>query len=68
MAKYMNVNPMRLICFFKGHQYNAPVLHPDLLCYCQRCGKEMLNRSVHDIDPIDPDLLEELDRTTSRED
>jgi hypothetical protein len=47
-----------IICWFRGHQYEAPVFTANTLCFCQRCGKEIAGGSFEDLEPIDPDDLD----------
>lgn len=45
----------KLICKFKGHAYKAPYFDNYTLCFCQRCGKEIADRTFDDIETIPDD-------------
>lgn len=58
----------RIVCAFRGHQYGPAADTPwCYLCFCPRCDKEVLGRSMKDIDDLEPvpdwlrDEMEELD-------
>ncbi|HKI74981.1 MAG TPA: hypothetical protein VJ998_10070 [Pseudomonadales bacterium] len=51
----------RLICWFRGHRYEAPVLDGNSLCFCRRCSKEIADGSFEDLEPIDPADLDCFD-------
>jgi hypothetical protein len=52
----------QLRCGFRGHQYDAIVYMPDALYFCSCCGRELLNRSFDDIQPLTDAEVEELHR------
>jgi len=39
----------KLICAIKGHSYPCPFFTNDSLCFCERCGKEVADRTFDDI-------------------
>ena len=51
----------KMICKFKGHDYTAPTFNNFTLNFCTRCGKEVDDRTINDIDfpPVDYDLTDD---------
>ncbi len=50
----------RLICKFKGHRYPASAIMPGCALYfCERCGKEMFDRTFDDLREMGPMTDEE---------
>ncbi len=50
-----------LVCHFKGCSYQAPFFYSNCLYFCDRCGKEMLNRGWDDIEPMTDEDRETLE-------
>jgi len=42
----------KLICIWKGHDFPCPTLNAYTLCFCQRCGKEIADRTFDDLEPL----------------
>lgn len=45
----------KIICKFKGHDYPCLTFDNFSLCHCQRCGKEVADRTFDDILPVPDD-------------
>ena len=53
----------RLVCRVRGHDFRAPVITANTLCFCSRgCGKEIADRTFADIGPLTDDEREMLER------
>lgn len=55
----------KIKCFFLGHDYGPAVaISPAFLTCCTRCGRDIQDRSIDDLEPIteaDHDLLESIE-------
>ena len=48
-----------VVCWFReGHDYPCLFFSADTLCFCRRCGKEVLDRDFEDLEPIDEETWE----------
>lgn len=45
----------KIICKLRGHDYPCLTFDNFSLCYCQRCGREVADRTFDDILPIPED-------------
>lgn len=56
----------RLLCRWRGHDYgDAVYFSPAVLVHCRRCGREICDRTIDDLEPMtdeDYDYLEAMDR------
>jgi len=50
----------KLICKINGHEYSAPYFDNYSLCFCQRCGKEIADRTLDDLDSLPDDYERDL--------
>ncbi len=42
----------RLICKIRGHKYLTRTFTSNALYFCDRCGKEMFDRTFADLEPM----------------
>lgn len=45
----------QLVCALKGHKFPTACFDNFSLCYCQRCGREVADRTFDDILPVPDD-------------
>ncbi|MFY9327820.1 MAG: hypothetical protein WAO76_07355 [Georgfuchsia sp.] len=53
-----------VVCRVRGHRYGAILFHVNCLYHCSRCGREMFDRTLADVEPLsdaDRELLDRLD-------
>ncbi len=52
----------KIICFFRGHDFGDVVyISPAVLTYCHRCGKEIQDRAIDDLEPMTDEDYENLE-------
>lgn len=52
----------RVVCLFRGHHYDTPVLNPRCLYFCIRCNHELAGRTFDDLEPMTDEDLEQMHR------
>jgi|GEM_PF-3062651 len=49
-----------IICQALGHRFETPAFYANTLHYCQRCGEELLGRTIDDIDYATDDDIDQV--------
>ena len=56
----------RLLCDIRGHDYGYEVyISPSMLTCCHRCGRDIRDRSIEDLEPMNDEDYEYLDHLIS---
>jgi hypothetical protein len=52
----------RLACKLRGHRYDTPEFSLNTLYFCSCCGRELLDRTFDDIEPMSDEDIEQMHR------